>query len=248
MAQETNSKTSRLGIVKTNAKTGVVSLVYNVNDTNSFKGNAEEMAFRFITSHSKEFLKGESAGSKHLKTIKSPAGNHVGYIQTVAGVPVIGAITAVNINKENKVTFVANHYQPGIKVSTQPKISAVQAIGIARQSFTNTGFKTVIENKTELSVFVTDNQVPLLVWKVNMLPDFGGDWYFLIDALTGEIVKKENIEMNVNGTGKVFDPDPGSYFQDATLPDNNDANYFADQNVYKTRTLPGLNSPVSGYY
>lgn len=53
----------------------------------------------------------------------------------------------------------------------------------------------------------------------------------------------------IDGTGKVFDPDPGTALKDPNLQlwDNNDADYAAIQSAYKTVVLNDLNDDGSTY-
>ncbi|MCK4359302.1 MAG: T9SS type A sorting domain-containing protein, partial [Candidatus Cloacimonetes bacterium] len=102
--------------------------------------------------------------------------------------------------------------------------------------------------KSKLAIFVDENNVAYLVWKLNILPKSGGDWYILVDAHSGTIRKKDNIEINETGDGRVFDPDPATYFEDITLPDNNDEDYPELYDSYKFRDLEGINPPVGGQY
>lgn len=244
-AQNTESTSKIKGVKKTN-KHGIVTLAYNLNDDLPYSGNIKEKIKQYLFEKSKELHKDEKAELKHIKTVITPAGKSVGFIQTYKGIPVIGSVVVVHVNKKDKVKFISNHYKPNTKVATKPFITANEAITISIASFNTIEFNTVLPNKAELCIYI--DMLPKLVWKINISPDFGGDWYFLIDAQNQSILVKENIEIYDNGAGNVFEPDPGSYFKDSTLLDNNDANYFTDQSVYQPRTLEGLNSPVGGYY
>jgi tetratricopeptide (TPR) repeat protein len=111
--------------------------------------------------------------------------------------------------------------------------------------------KEVSPSKAELMVYEDSVNVFHLVWKFFIFPlEQGGEWLVVVDAHNGKILEKFNAVFDyVNGKGRVFDPDPVTYLNDATLTDQNDADYAALQPAYKDNTtLNELNASVGGLY
>jgi hypothetical protein len=122
------------------------------------------------------------------------------------------------------------------------------AIQIARNSFSNPNFDLIAPIKSELAIYVDSLNTPNLVWKLNIAPKEGGDWYILVNAISSQIILREDIVISEIGNGRVWDPDPGTYLQNINLPDNNDADYPDLQPVYKNVQLLGLNPENGTYY
>jgi len=89
-----------------------------------------------------------------------------------------------------------------------------------------------------------------LSWKINFIAQKpSGDWQVFIDAKTGEELLAIDISENyVNGTGRVFKPDPITALQNINLSDQNNTDYPALQNAYQTVTLNNLDNPINGIY
>jgi hypothetical protein len=211
-----------------------------------FTGTSEEIAQQYITANSYFLFNNINAEIEMIEYSNDPSGTHVRFHQEVNNIPVISSGIVISLNNQKEITMITNHYKPGISVSTTPLVNLNEAIQIARNSFENSEFETIIPIKSQLSVYVDENYTSYLVWKLNIVPIDGGDWYILINALNGDIVKKENIAAGNNG--RVFDPDPGTYFEDITLPDSNDEDYPELFDAYQLRVLNGLNPPVNDLY
>ncbi len=235
------------GYMRMDNDVGIPRVITGMKNS-EFTGTSLEIAVQYLDANSDLLYLSEDADFELLKVLENPSGTHIGFQQVINEVPVIGSETVVSLNKKNQITMVANGYKPNISISTTPTITSDEAILTARSTFENPDFDVVIPIKSKLAIFVDENNIAYLVWKLNILPKSGGDWYILVDAHSRIIRKKENIEINETGDGRVFDPDPATYFEDITLPDNNDEDYPELYDSYKFRDLEGLNPPVGGQY
>lgn len=156
----------------------------------------------------------------------------------------------VSINHHNRISMVINHHKPDITVNTTPSIEKDQALNIARQSAETDVEKDHFQPKVDLMVYEDSVNVFHLIWKVILYPsDEAAEWLVIVDAHSGQILEKHNMVFDyVTGSGKAFNPDPGTALRDVTLPDSNDIDYEELQPAYNNVSLYDLNNAVSGIY
>jgi len=233
-----------------NVKTGVIAAKYNIKSP-VYQGSSEDIARQYLDDNKELFSISNVSNLKPIQTIKSPSGKSVTFLQTYQGIPVFGTETVVSINKHNRITMVIN----GNKIitdlkSTNPNISIEKAIENAFEKINVDKTTLLASPQCDLYIYQDSLSNANLVWKVN----FGagkplGDWQIFINANSGEIIEIQNLMVNyVNGSGSVFNPDPISALNDASLTDQNDADHQGLQGAYKTVTLTNLNDPVGGVY
>ena len=89
----------------------------------------------------------------------------------------------------------------------------------------------------ELAVLV-ENGEPREVWEVR-IPSTRplGDFIVLVDAATGRLLRKRDVLWRLDGTGRVFDPNPVVTLRNTSLKDEADAADAVPQNAYRTVTL-----------
>ena len=210
-----------------------------------YTGTDEEIAQQYVTANLNFLFNNLNAEIELIESVSNPSGTSVRFHQEVSDLPVLNSSIVVSLNNQKEITMVTNHYKPGISVSTTPLVNLNEAIQIARNSFDDPNFETIIPIKSQLSVYVDGSNTSYLVWKLNIVP-IEGDWYVLVDAINEDIIKKDNIAAGDYGT--VFDPDPGTYLENILLPDMGDATYPALLPAYQNKYLYGLNPPVNGLY
>ncbi|RJP81326.1 MAG: T9SS C-terminal target domain-containing protein [Candidatus Zixiibacteriota bacterium] len=89
----------------------------------------------------------------------------------------------------------------------------------------------------------------VLIYRVRFTPeDPPAAWEVWVEARTGTILRQEDLRVYVDGTGRIFDPDPKTATNDNSLQDEGDANSAIPPEAYDTVTLTALNSPVGGWY
>ncbi|MBU1064791.1 right-handed parallel beta-helix repeat-containing protein [bacterium] len=233
-----------------NVKTGVVAARYNIKSP-VYQGSPEQIAKQYLDENKAIFGISNVTDLKPIQTIESPSGKHITFLQTYQGIPVFGTETVVSINKNNRITMVVNGNTDITDLkSTNADISSEKAIEKAFEKVNVDESTLIALPRCDLYIYQDSLSCANLAWKVN----FGagkppGDWQIFIDAISGEVLKIEDISVNyVNGQGKVFNPDPISSLSDASLTDQNDADYQELQGAYKTVTLTNLNDPVGGVF
>lgn len=167
---------------------------------------------------------------------ESILGNHVLYQQQFQGKPISGAWVRVDIDKEGKVYNILNDLvpEPVLKKSEtlqakknaspssdspMPQLTAdeVKKLAVEAVQPSQATLDDVLE--TEL-VFFPENSIPVLAWKVIVKAKTpAAEWKIYFDAITGAILDKINLLKYVDGTGKVFDPNPVVVLNDTSLED-----------------------------
>ncbi|MCK5559244.1 MAG: FG-GAP repeat protein [Thermoplasmata archaeon] len=121
--------------------------------------------------------------------------------QYYQGVPVFGSELLVHLNRNHDVTFVNGVFVPGIKVDTKPRIGVTAAKATAEtdlkinfprvQIVSYEPEELVVYHRSALDRY---SEGPVMLgWKVvinTARPD--GEWYYLINARTGELIEAWN--------------------------------------------------------
>ncbi len=141
-------------------------------------------------------------------TRRGLAGTTVRFEQRHRGIPVLGPDIAVTIDHANRVTYVANGYEPGISLATT--VASVAESAARDAAIGRLGIQGELNHDVTRLVVVPEGKTARLAWQVKIVPreEPHGDWEVLVDATTGEIFRVVDTACYVNGTGFVFDPDP----------------------------------------
>lgn len=208
------------------------------------------IARRFLQANRDLFLMKKDLPDLKLDSEReSPGGYHVRFRQLYQGIPVYGAYVSVHMNRAGQVRSVSNGYRPSLRAKALP-LAEGQGRG---EAFPDRQFKAPegasISQKASISIAWNHLKVrgelrgqssalqviyptkgeSLLAWQAD-LPARAplGDWRVLVDAVTGEILEVRDLLKVVDGTGRVFDPNPvavlgdeGSFLTDKD--DNGDA-------------------------
>lgn len=233
--------------IRMDEKKALVRVISNIK-SRRYSGTPEEIGKAFLAENSHLFrLNSNLSDMKVTKIIQSPAGYHVSFCQMYDGIPVMNSGTVVSINHENRISMVSNGYKPDIKVSTTPLIENSWASELARQAIQISNREKLFPTHNKLVIYEDSNGKYHLGWKVQASFVENGTWMVVIDAHTGDVMKRSNMDLNyVNGTGKVFDPDPGTDYRDASFDYDEDESEIED--AYDTVTLNDLNNAVGGKY
>ncbi len=216
----------------------------NLAQTKSYPTALHNVAYKSLAATPEEIARGylKKNGFKlgisdvqgtlvHSSTSEMRGGFRVRFKQVYEKYPVYKSSVVVSINRANTVVFVANSYKPGISLNPEILISEQEALQISMNHLAADGELNFLKN--ELVVF-NFNGVSRLVRHVSFMPQGknSGDWSFLIDAQSGEIIQAKDqafyyqSKQPASGFGQVFNPDPitrsGATYGDDGFVDNND--------------------------
>lgn len=194
--------------VRWNKITGLPVSIFSGLTKKAYSGNAKQAARAFMTEHSTLLGFSDLGQLQHIKTRTHRGIRHVTFQQTVRGVPVYEAEYKVHLRPDGRVDMANGTYYPDIEVSTSPSVSKVRAIQTA-QADLNRSQKTELQTSAELVVYPGKEQFHL-AWKLTL---FSGqpavDWFYIVDARSGEILYKLNQLADVTGDGDIYPTHPG---------------------------------------
>ena len=182
-----------------------------------------------------------------VASFDTPMGSHADFQQVFEGVPVFGARTTVQFNRDGVVVALANTYVPGVFVpSVHPAISKEVAINAAGRAVRST---VEAESAADL-VINAEDETPVLAWRVTVAT-LGPTWELFIDAQSGAMIgEPRDINQYVNGTGQIFNVNAVVATRDNTLRDLNDSATAVPNSAYSIVTLGDLqgNGMLDGTY
>jgi Zn-dependent metalloprotease len=166
-------------------------------------------------------------GLRLITTHESVLATHYWYTQTLNGHTVLGGFYARHVSKTTGAETIDDGRVSvsGFAASAAPQIAASQAAGVAPGSV----------RRNELAV----SRDGKLVYSV--VSDAGhGSVRTLVDATTGSVLSSESLIKNVDGTGRVFSPNPVATLQNENLVDDNDRNSAVPDAAYRSVRLTNL--------
>jgi hypothetical protein len=157
--------------------------------------------------------------------------SHVVYQQTLAGRPVYGAYLSVHLDDAGQVQVVQSRIRPDLRLARwQPTLSAIEAVQQARAAI-DFGAPRANSPAPELVVLPMSDSQARLVWRVMIAAaQPQGDWEVLLDAASGQVIKRYN--HLALARGRILDPSAPPQVGTASLP---------------LRTLPLLGLDDSGW-
>lgn len=176
--------------------------------------------------------------------------------QRQQGLPVYGSDIAVTSTAAGDVIFVASDKVSNVgEVNTTPALSEAKAFDAAAAHL---GGAPLRAQKAQLMVYAANGSTHL-VWRalVTSSDSKVGGWDVLVDAHDGTVLRAQSTSHNIDGTGRVWAPDPLSSakvaYATAGYPDNNnlDSPQLTAQLVNVTLrdiTLDAGNHKLSGPY
>lgn len=189
----------------------------------------EAMARNYLARHGAAWsLVASDEHALGLKAVREGrAVDVVRFRQMAGGVPVYRGEIAVSFNRRGETLYVANDLRPLVgAVETSPAVTKVAARKTALEELGIRGALTL--DRSELVVFPATDRARL-AWWIQLVP-YGephGDWHVLVDAITGEPLRVENMALDFDGTGRSYLPDPlssaGVTYNTAGYVDGSDA-------------------------
>ncbi|TCP59362.1 Zn-dependent metalloprotease [Tumebacillus sp. BK434] len=178
---------------------------------------------------------------KHVSTIKTEFGSYVRYQQQVDGADVFYHQVTVTLDNQGTPVLVVSDYVPnltGVK-GKKPKLNENDAEG---KALGHNKVKNTKELVSRVFGYYVEGNSAVPAYKVTAVDaDSLTTWETFVDAETGNVLKNKDLNQKVDGTGKVFLPNPIQSAGTKTgFADNNDADSTALTNQLKTVTLRGL--------
>ena len=177
--------------------------------------DAGERASAFLsTNHAALGLDRDLANLRLLTTRHGLASSHLVYQQTLAGQPVYGAYLSAHLDADGQIQVLHNRTRPGLRLDpVAAPISAVQAVQQARTAILF-GAPRASNPAPAMVVLPLDGERARLAWQVMIsAAQPQGDWEVLLDAETGQVIKRYN--RLVFARGQVFGATPA---QQGPLP------------------------------
>ena len=175
-----------------------------------YSGTPEQAARAFLNEHA-DWL-GVAPTKDNLiavRTAETPLGYHVTFERVIDGVPVYPGNCVITLTRDNIVRFFfSSLYRASEETPTRAMLTAGDAIGAAH-AYLQPKLAPREPAVADLVIWAGDNRDFVPCWKVRQyLEDPIGDWEVLVDANNGAIRRAEDRACYINGTGRVFRPDP----------------------------------------
>jgi Zn-dependent metalloprotease len=182
----------------------------------------------------------DTADLDEVASFESPLGTHVTFVQRYEGVLVYGAEVKVHFNREGRVVALNNTSVPGLRLSTEPRITTGRALAVALAATPARSDDADAPEAPELVIY-TGADAPALAYRV-VVPTGGATLQFFISAQTGAVLgEPSDLNRYVDGTGQVFKDSAVVAVQNNNLVDNRDSASAVPSNAYSMVTLQGLN-------
>lgn len=192
--------------IRWNEHTGLPASLYAGTTHRSYSGTAEQASRNFLAKHLALFGMKDLEYLKHVKTQTNRGIRHVTFNQTVNGVPVYEAEYKVHLRQDGRVDMANGTYYPNLDISTSPGISESEA---ANAAISDLEVSTEnLDASAELVIYRDGDQFRL-AWKLILFsPDPLVDWFYIVDARTGEILYMLNQLTDVTGIGDAYPTSP----------------------------------------
>ncbi|KEO83715.1 M36 family metallopeptidase [Tumebacillus flagellatus] len=189
-------------------------------------------------------FKSDLSDLQYVSTVNTLGGTVVRYQQTVNGAELFTHQVTVTLDNAGQALLIASDYVPNL--TAQPvskKIGENAAEQKALAALNATDAPSAMNSRVFGYIFENGQAVP--AYKV-VTHSGESEVESFVHAENGKVLKKRDLHQHVNGTGKVFNPNPVRTQGNATgLTDNNNKDSTALTNQLKSVTLQGLDG--SGY-
>lgn len=176
------------------------------------RANADELSFRV----SDEDL-------RVIQDVSTPVRRIVRFQQLQDGIPVFGAIVMVQLDKNNRVRQLDLGHVSRVRIAApaaDEKMTGDKAMEAAKDSLGDFNLREKVSKPKEI-YYPTPDGLKLAYMVMILTEEPIRDWRIFVDGYTGEILDKEDRLLDINGEGKVFDPNPVVTANDSTLRDPN---------------------------
>jgi len=168
---------------------------------------------------------------------QSLLGTHTWYEQTYRGMPVLGGYYATHTDRRTGAVTVQDGRQAVTGLSAA-------AAGVAEDRARSSVAGRLGGQSVRSELVVVPGAPARLAWLVLTETDHG-TVRSVLDASSGAVLKEENTVKEVNGSGKVFNPNPVATLQNESLTDNGNRDSAAFAAAYQSVTLTQLTSGLT---
>lgn len=176
------------------------------------------------------------------KKINTAMGERYVFSQEAHGLPIFETQLILMIS-DDRIKSLFNSLSSQIFAESQPAISDDDALSLALDALDHADLRD--EPQIELGWSLDG----WLVYRLR-LPGLNppADWEVWVDARDGAILRLIDRRIFVDGSGRIFDPDPKTATENNSLTDQGDSNAAIPLEAYTITTLQDLNAPIGGYY
>jgi Zn-dependent metalloprotease len=228
-----NQKYENKFIIRLNDITGTPATIRGHRIT-KYSGTPEQIARAFL--NEEKVMLGIKNSDTDLELVNrnylKKSGTTLQFRQKYNGVQILGSGYLVAVNNKGAIHYISGDYFPDIELDTKPSISPEAVKSIINSELAGSDIKKIEE--PELFIYVKDRNTEKqsfdLIYKIIVIVSKPEDEIeYKINSVTGKIISKKSIVKRVTGSGTVYESNPT---RGDTL----------------SKTLEGLNNPVSGYY
>jgi Zn-dependent metalloprotease len=214
-------------------------------------GDPPRVARQFLRENNRLFqMRGDLGDLSVVRVTESLSGHHVQLQQTHSGLPVIGGVIDVHLDRESRVFLVHNNYVPAVEVPTVSAAGEADRLDVAVRNFKlKLGARAASLGIGVLShtLGIYDTQTGpelahLIVLRSSPLVD--AREYVVSDATGAVLRDRPLVQESVTGKGQVFDPNPVNKLNDTSLTDQADADAAVPAGAYSMVSLLQLNDAV----
>lgn len=133
-------------------------------------------------------------------------GSRITFSQIYKGVRVYTGSYLVAVNNENSIYYVSGDYFPDINLGVIPRLQKNKIISIIENDF-----KQKVTTYPELYILpnnIKKDRRYSLAYLTDATDGVFENWKYFHDAHTGVLLKKINLNENINGLGRVYDTNP----------------------------------------
>lgn len=225
-------------------RTGLPAALIGGRDYPRF-GRPDDAARSFLGAH-QDVLGVDPSGLSLERQVQGQGARHLLYRQSYRGIPVEAAAVKVHLDPNGAVIGVHSSYEPNLNVPTTPAVSADAA---GRAAVADAGAGAVRGEPALVILPLETDGRNHLSWKLRV-DGSGGSWRYFIDALTGQVLFRYNVDRFIgsclsSGTvnGMVYDIDPSTTPGPVRRPFNNQYVYAS---LPPTRVLTAADPTYGG--
>ena len=193
-------------------ETGLPSIISNIQSERR-TGTAVQIARDFLRAHRDVLMpSGDIAELELIEVVRSQKAIHVHFQQVYQSIPIYLGVSTVHM-QDGRVVMYTGAYRPTTAfrgLPLQPTLGESEATELAMERLSLLASVWLRgEVKVKLYIYPSQGNTYHLAYQVKLPAGAPlGDWEFLIDAHTGEILQQNDLLMHVDGEASVYEENP----------------------------------------